>query len=175
MNQSIELLECDGCSIEEVETKYGKMWKIRINKIGLTDEEIEELRRELQINDSSEIDSGGGVTFSQPYVPNQQPIDLFSIDLHPKLAYEERVSESGRYYVRTANITVPVCVHYEGNSVIRVRFVADSGFYAVLGLIPSSPKHDGRVYAGMREDTFDMDFKGCGNVTGVSKIDIVYQ
>jgi hypothetical protein len=47
MNQSIELLECDGCSIEEVETKYGKMWKIRINKIGLTDEEIEEREKEF--------------------------------------------------------------------------------------------------------------------------------
>ena len=173
MNQDIEFWDCSGadCNISVVETEYGRMWKIWMSNVGWTREEVE--KEEVS---KTKIGSGGSVVLTQPYDPNQLSIDLFSIDLNPKLGYSENVSENGRYYVRTANITVPVCVDYEGNlTEVRVKLIVQSGVYNIVGLIPWSPKHDGKVYAGWRVDEFTLDFKGCRNVTGTSKISIVYQ
>ncbi|WP_202319675.1 hypothetical protein [Archaeoglobus neptunius] len=170
-NWSVEFSDCVGaeCNISVVETEYGKMWKIWMSDVGWTEEEV---KRE----GVGEEGAGSATVFVQPYTSNQPPIDLFSINLNPTTKYKEEVSESGRYYVRTANITIPVCVEYEGNlTEIKVKLVVQSGLYGILGIIPWSPKHDGKVYSGMREDEFLLDFKGCRNVTGFSKIDIVYQ
>ncbi|MDI3498953.1 hypothetical protein [Archaeoglobus sp.] len=168
LNQSIEFSECIGaeCNISVVETDYGGMWRIEMSKIGRM------LGQEVGV--SRKI--GGTVVLAQPFIPNRPPIDLFSINIHPALRVEENYSENGRYYTKTASITVPVCVNYDGNTTtVKVKLLVQSGLNNILGLIPASPKHDGRVYTGTREDVFKVDFKGCGNVTGISRISIVYQ
>ncbi len=166
MNQNIEFRDCTArCNISVVETEYGEMWEIWMSNVGRIVEKGE-----------SKIGSGGTTVLSQVYDPNQLSIDLFSIDLNPKFNCSENVSESGGHYVKMAKITIPVCIDYEGNlTEVKVRLRVESGVYNILGLIPWSPKHDGKVYAGSRVDTFPIDFKGCGEVTGTSRISIVYQ
>jgi|GEM_PF-3149232 len=139
-------------NISIVETEYGLMWKIEIKK----------------------INRSGRITFRHPY---NVPIDVFDVKLKPKL--DETIvkdEKKGRYYERIANLIIPVYIYYEGNvSEVRIIFNAYSGLDNIFGLIPSSPKHDGKVYAGSRMDKFMFDFKGWSVVSGKSKISIVYQ
>ncbi|WP_290623475.1 MULTISPECIES: hypothetical protein [unclassified Archaeoglobus] len=139
-------------SISTVETKYGKMWEIKIKR----------------------INRSGGVVFDHPY---NVPLDILDIKLKPVLnesvIKDERM---GRYYEKVANLTIPVYVYYEGNATeVKVTFYADSGQDCFLGLIPVAPKHNGEVYSGHRYDEFVIKYKGWENVTGTSTVYLVYQ
>ena len=139
-------------SISIVETEYGKMWKIEIRR----------------------LNRSGGIVFNHPY---NVPLDLFDIKLKPVLNESVIKDEQrGRYYEKVVNLTVPVYIYYEGNvTEVNVKLIAESGLDNLLGLLPVAPKHNGRVYAGMREDVFLIDFKGWGSAVGTSKIDVTYQ
>ncbi|WP_202318681.1 hypothetical protein [Archaeoglobus neptunius] len=137
-------------NISVVETKYGKMWKVEVRR----------------------IDRSVGVLFDHPW-----PLDLFNVELQPTLnrliTKDERV---GRYYEKTVNLTIPIFVEYEENATkVRMSVYMESGLDSFLGLIPVAPKHDGEVYSGGRYDEFTVDSKGWLNVTGISKIYIVYK
>lgn len=134
-----------------VDTKYGEMLKLKIDK----------------------VDGTKYIAFKGLY---REPLDLFSIDLKPK--FNETViniSERGRYYDRTSEIVIPVYVEYEGNKTdVSISYVISSGQDCLFGIIPISPKYNGKVYAGDRFDEFKVNFTGWGEVIAKSRIIIVY-
>ena len=140
--------------ISMINTKYGRMWKIRIEEIGTNDSRA--------------------VLFSTPDLTDT--IDLFDLNLSEVIAISRSFDVEGRHHVQKAELTIPVCTSYEGNeTVFEVTMTAISGLQSVFGLLPLSPKHDGKVYTGWREDRMRINFTGCGQVLMQSKTDIVYQ
>lgn len=139
-------------SISIVDTKYGKMWEIKIER----------------------INKSGGIVFSHPY---NVPMDLFDLELKPVLNESVMKDEQkGRYYEKVANLTIPVYVYYEGNATeVKITFDANSGQDCFLGIIPIAPKHNGKVYSGHRYDEFVVKSKGWSNITGTSTVFLVYQ
>lgn len=168
-------------SISIVETEYGKMWEIKIEKInrsgGIVFAHVpmedffdpETMKKTEKI-----INESDGIIYYPYYA---EPMNLFDLELKPVLNESFIKDEQiGRHYQKVSNITIPVYIYYEGNvTEVRITFDADSGLDNFLGLIPVAPKHNGKVYSGHRDDEFVIRSKGWGNVTGTSIVYLVYQ